>query len=155
LVDEVVGLIPSSVDPALPLESEVNKVVGPIQSSIDPTLPSESEVDTAQVLIVTSYFSRQGDISRVSIEPPLSTEVISFDWDRLVEPRLPSYLPLQIPLQVCDNIMIHHTIIDEGDSVSIQSSNAWPTIGSPQFVSVTHHLWDLNRRYSEPLGILP
>jgi hypothetical protein len=46
LVDEVVGPIPSSVDPDLPLESEVNKVVDPTKSSINPTLPLESEVDT-------------------------------------------------------------------------------------------------------------
>jgi hypothetical protein len=84
------------VDPTLPLESEVNKVVGPIQSLIDPTLPLESEVDTTQVLLVTSYFSGQGGISPISMEPPLSTEVISFDWNSLEEPCLPSYLPFQI-----------------------------------------------------------
>jgi hypothetical protein len=28
-------------------------------------------------------------------------------------------------------------------------------MGSPQLVSMTHHLWDFNRRPSEPLGILP
>jgi hypothetical protein len=155
LVDEMVDLIPFSVDPPLPLESEVNKVVGPIQSLIDPTLPLESEVDITQVLLVTSDFSRQGVISPISTEPPLSTEVIYFDWDRLVEPLIPYYLPFQIPMQVFDNITICHTIIDEGTYVSLLSSTAWPAIGSPQFVSVTHHLWDFNKRSNEPLGILP
>jgi hypothetical protein len=42
LVDEVVDLIPSSIYPTLPLESEVNKVVGLIPSLVDPTLLLES-----------------------------------------------------------------------------------------------------------------
>jgi hypothetical protein len=71
-----------------------------------------------------------------------------------MEPHLPSYLPFQIIVQVCDKI-IHHTIVDEGASVSILSSTAWKAMGSPQLVSVTHHLLDFNRRSSEPLGILP
>jgi hypothetical protein len=89
------------------------------------------------------------------MEPPPNTEVISFDWNSLTEPRLPSYLPFQIIMQVCDNIMVHSTIVYEGTSVSILSSTAWKDMGSPQLVSVTHHLWDFNRRSREPLGILP
>jgi hypothetical protein len=67
LVDKVVDLIPSSVDPTLPLESEVQvvdlvpssvvdptlsplesevQVVDLVPSSVDPTLPLKSEVDT-------------------------------------------------------------------------------------------------------------
>jgi hypothetical protein len=71
-----------------------------------------------------------------------------------MDPRLPSYLPFQIIVQTCDK-NIYHTIIDEGASVNILSSTAWKAIGSPQLVSVTHHLMDFNRRTSEPLGILP
>ena len=97
----------SSVDPALPLESEVNKVVGPIQSSIDPTLPLESEVDTAQVLLVTLYFSEQGGISPISTKPHPNTEVISFHYNILMELCLPSYLHFQIIVQVCDKITLH------------------------------------------------
>jgi hypothetical protein len=58
-------------------------------------------------------------------------------------------------MQVCDKITIHSTIVDEGASVSILSSTTWKAMGSPQLVSVTHHLWDFNRIPSEPLGILP
>jgi hypothetical protein len=51
LVDEVVGLIPSSVyDLTLPLKRKVNKVVNTIRSSVDPTLPLESEVDIVEIL---------------------------------------------------------------------------------------------------------
>jgi hypothetical protein len=41
LVDKVVDLIPSLVNPTLPSESET-KAVDPIPSSVDPTLPLES-----------------------------------------------------------------------------------------------------------------
>jgi hypothetical protein len=43
LVDQVVDPSPSSVDPTLPLKSEV-KVVDLTPSSVDPTLPLKSEV---------------------------------------------------------------------------------------------------------------
>jgi hypothetical protein len=137
-----------------PNQPLVDEVVGLIQSSVDPTLPLESEVDTTQVFLVTSYSSGQGGISPISMEPPPSTEVISFDWNRLVEPHLPSCMPFQITVQVCDKI-IHHTIVDEGAYVSILSSTTWKAMVSPQLVSVTHHLLDFNRISSEPLGILP
>jgi len=64
LVDEVIDLIASSVNPTLPEHGShesfsnkplVEKVVESIPSSIDCTVPLESEVDTAQVLLVTSY----------------------------------------------------------------------------------------------------
>jgi hypothetical protein len=124
LVVEVVSSIPSSIDPALPLESEVNKVVNPIQYLIDPTLPLESEVGTTQVFLVTSDSSGQGDISSVSMEPPPNTKVISFDWYSLTEPCLPFYLPFQIIMQVCDKTTIHGNIVDKGTSVNILSSTA-------------------------------
>jgi hypothetical protein len=44
----VVDLIPSSVNPTLPLENE-NKVVDPISSSVDPTLPLESETEVVDL----------------------------------------------------------------------------------------------------------
>jgi hypothetical protein len=97
--------IPSSIDPSPPLESEVNKMVGPMQSLIDPTLPLESEVDTTQVFLVTSYSSRQGEISPISMEPLPNTEVISFYCNIQTEP----HLHFQIIVQVCDNIMVHRT----------------------------------------------
>jgi len=104
--DGVIDLISSIVDPTLPLESEthitqvddplVDQVVDSISHSVDATLPLESEFHTAQVLLVTSDSSMPGDISPVSTKPPPSTEVFSFDWNRLTEPRLPSSIPFQI-----------------------------------------------------------
>jgi hypothetical protein len=69
LVDEVVGLIPSSVDPSLPLESEVNKVVDPIQSSIDPTLPLESEVDTTGLSCHFRFLQTRGNFTHFNGTP--------------------------------------------------------------------------------------
>jgi hypothetical protein len=112
LVDQVVDPTPSSVDPTLPLKSEV-QVVDPTLSSVDPTIPSKSEVkvvnsipssidltlhlksevDTAHVFLISSDSSGLGGISPIPTEPPPSTEIISFDWNRLTRPFLPSYLP--------------------------------------------------------------
>ena len=104
--DGVIDLISSTVDPTLPFESEthitqvddplVDQVVDSISHSVDCTLPFESEFHTAHVLLVTSDSSMPRDISPISTEPPPSTEVFSFDWNRLTEPRLPSSIPFQI-----------------------------------------------------------
>lgn len=87
-VDEVIDLIPSTVNPTLPLESEmhitkvdeslVDQVIDLIPHSFGPLLPLESEINIIQVLLVTSYSSTHGGISPVSIKPPPSNEVISF-----------------------------------------------------------------------------
>jgi hypothetical protein len=84
-----------------------------------------------------------------------STEVISFDWNSLMEPRLPSYLSLQIIMQVCNKIKVHNIVVEKGASVRILSSTAWKAMGSPKLVSTTHNLWDFNRIPSEYLWILP
>lgn len=86
--------------------------------------------------------------------PPPSSLVTSFDWNPLVGFRLPSYVPFQIIVQVC-NMIVFGTIIDEGASVSILSSTAWKALSSPPLVPVTHNLLAFNRGTSRPLGILP
>ena len=48
-----------------------------------------------------------------------------------------------------------HTILDEGDFVSILSSTAWKAIGSPQLVPTTDHILSFNKRPIAPLRILP
>jgi len=116
--DGVIDLISSTVDPTLPLESEthitqvddplVDQVVDSISHSVDPTLPLETELHTTQVLLVTSDSSMLGGISPVSTEPPPNTEAFSFDWNRLIEPRLPSSIPFQIIVKVGGRD-IHHT----------------------------------------------
>jgi hypothetical protein len=132
----------------------VDELVDPIPSSVNTTLPLESEFDTTQVLLFTIDSSRQCGISPISSEPPPSIEVISFDWNRLMDPCLPSYLHFQIIVYICDK-NIYRTIIDKGASIIILSSTSWQYIGSPHHVSVTHHLMVFNRKNNEPLGILP
>jgi hypothetical protein len=144
LVDKVVDMIQSSVNPTLSLESEV-QVVDPIPPSINPTLPLKSEVNIVQVLLVLTNNSRQGGILLVSTEPPPSIEVVYFDWNRLMTPRLPCYFPFQIIAEVFD-INICHFIIDEGASIRILSSNAWKSLGSPQLVPGTQNLMDLKKK---------
>ena len=162
--DGVIDLNSSTVDHTLPLESEthvtqvddplVDQVVDSISHSVDPTFHLESELHTAQVLLVTSDSSMPGGISPVSTEPPPSTEVFSFDWNRLTEPRLPSSIPFQIIVKAGGRD-IHRTQVDEGASVSILSSTVWKALGSPQLAPITQNLKAFNRTISEPLGILP
>jgi hypothetical protein len=171
-VDKVVDPIPSSVNPTLPLESETQavdsfppvdpilplenetQVVDLISPSVDPTLPLESKPDTAHVFLVDTDSVVSGGIPPSPMEPPPSNEAIHFDWDVLTGPRLPSYIPFQITVQVCGRD-VTKTLIDEGSSVSILSSIAWQALGCPPLAPVTQNLLAFNRRTSQPLGTLP
>jgi hypothetical protein len=171
-VDKVVEPIPSSVnptfllesetqavdsfppvDPILPLENET-QVVDLISSSVDPTLPLESKPDTAHVFLVDTDSAVSRGVPPSPVGPPPSNEAIHFDWDVLTGPRLPSYIPFQITVQVCGRD-VTKTLIDEGSSVSILSSIAWQTLGCPSLAPVTQNLLAFNRRTSQPLGTLP
>jgi hypothetical protein len=171
-VDQVVDPIPSSVNPTLPLESETQavdlfppvdpilplenetQVVDLISPSVDPTLPLESKPDTAHVFLVDTDSAVSRGIPPSPVEPPPSNEAIHFDWDVLTGPRLPSYIPFQITVQVCGRD-VTKTLIDEGSSVSILSSIAWKALGCPPLAPVTQNLLAFNRRTSQPLGTLP
>jgi hypothetical protein len=171
-VDQVVDPIPSSVNPTLPLESETQavdsfppvdpilplgnetQVVDLISPSVDPTLPLESKPDTAHVFLVDTDSAVSGGIPPSPMEPPPSNEANSFDWGVLTGPRLPSYIPFQITVQVCGRD-VPQTLIDEGSSVSILSSIAWQALGCPPLAPVTQNLLAFNRRTSQPLGTLP
>jgi hypothetical protein len=171
-VDKVVDAIPSSVNPTLPLESDTQavdpfppvdpilplenetQVVDLISPSVDPTLPLESKSDTSQVFLVDTDSAISGGIPPSPMEPPPSNEAIRFDWDVLTGPRLPSYIPFQITVQVCGRD-VTKTLIDEGSSVSILSSIAWKALGCPTLAPVTQNLLAFNRRTSQPLGTLP
>jgi hypothetical protein len=171
-VDQVVDPIPSSVNPTLPLESETQVVdpfppVDPVlplenetqvvdlnSSSIDPTLPLESKPDTAHVFLIDTDSAMSGGIPLSSMEPPPSNEAICFDWDVVTGPRLPSYIPFQITVQVCGQD-VTKTLIDEGSSVSILSSIAWKSLGCPPLALVMQNLLAFNRRNNQPLGTLP
>ena len=86
--------------------------------------------------------------------PPLSSLVASFDWNRFLGYLLPSYVPFEIMVQAF-GLVVPSTIIDEGVSVSILSSNTWHAFGSPPLAPVTQNMLAFNRRTSQPLGILP
>jgi hypothetical protein len=115
-VDQVVDPIPSSVNSTLPLESETQaidlfppvdpilplenetQVVDLISSSVDPTLPLESKPDTAHVFLVDTNSVVPRGVPPSPVGPPPSNEAIRFDWDVLIGPRLPSYIPFQITI---------------------------------------------------------
>jgi hypothetical protein len=117
---QVVILIPSSVDPSLPLESDIHQVIDLMPSSVGPSLSLESEVDTAHVFLVIIDSSVQGGIYPYIVEPLPSSEAILFDWNGLTGPRLPSYIPFQIIVEVCGR-EVPQTIVDEGAFVGILS----------------------------------
>ena len=113
------------VNPTLPLESDFHEAVESIPLSINPTLPLESEVSASHIFFTaSSEITEQGAIELALDEPPPSSRIASFDWDSLVEPRLPSDAPFQIKVKV-GHYMISHCIVDEGASVSILSKHAW------------------------------
>jgi hypothetical protein len=171
-VDQVVEPIPSSVNPTLSLESETQvvdsfppvdpilpvenetQVVDLISSSVDPTLPLESKPDIAHIFLVDTDSVVSRGVPPSPVGPPPSNEAIHFYWNVLTGPRLPSYTPFQITVQVCGRD-VTKTLIDEGSSVSILSSIAWQTLGCPPLAPVTQNLLAFNRRTSQPLGYLP
>ena len=80
--------------------------------------------------------------------------MVFFDWNDLVEPRLPSAAPFQIRVEV-NSTNIYRCIVDEGASTSILSSSVWKVLGSPELVSSSHELLAFDRCPSEYLGVLP
>ena len=151
LVYQVVDSDLSAVDPTLPSKSEV---VESMSFPPDPTLSSESvktevvsltkyssfsslsvenELKPTQDFMLRSDCSRQEEILSISIEPSLSSEVISFGWSNLTEYRLHSSVPFHISVRVTAKIILC-TIVDEGASVSILSSTSWKAIGSSLLV---------------------
>ena len=71
-----------------------------------------------------SELDEQGGTELTSDQPPPRSQIASFDWDSLVEPRLPSEAPFQIKVKV-EQYTIAHCIVDEGASFSILSAHAW------------------------------
>jgi hypothetical protein len=86
--------------------------------------------------------------------PPPSPRMVSFDWNDLFEPRLPSSTPFQIRVEV-NSTNIYRRIMDEGAFASILSSSVWKVLGSPELVSTSHELLDFDIHPSEYLGVLP
>jgi hypothetical protein len=80
--------------------------------------------------------------------------MVSFDWNDLVEPRLPFAAHFQIRVEV-NSTNIYRCIVDEGTSISILSSSVWKVLGYPELVSSSHELLAFDRCPSEYLGVLP
>jgi hypothetical protein len=146
----------SSVDPTLLLESvKPTKVVTLLQSSVDPTLLLESDVSIDYVFsIFNSVLLEQGGIPLASSTPLPSPRMVSFDWNDLVEPHLPSSAPFQIRFEV-NSTNIYRCIVYEGASAGILSSSVWKFLVSLELVSSSHELLAFDRCPSEYLGILP
>jgi hypothetical protein len=77
-----------------PIQPLVEKVVMLMQSLDDPTLLLGSDVSTDYVFSISgSILSEQGGIPLIPSTPPPSPRMVSFDWNDLVEPCLPSSAP--------------------------------------------------------------
>jgi hypothetical protein len=88
-VEKVVDLIPSSIDPTLPSKREtqvinmsassinqVHQVVDSISPSIDPTPPLKTK-DVAHIFIVVAYYFELGGIPTVPMtRPPINAITI-------------------------------------------------------------------------------
>jgi hypothetical protein len=169
---KAVNTIPSSVDPTLLLESVTQvvdlfpyfdpilllanetQVVDLISSSINPTLSLESKPNTTHVFLIDTDSTMPGGIPPSPMEPPISNEVILFNWGMLTGPHLPSHIPFHITVQVCGRD-VPQPLTNEGLSVIIFSSISWQALGYPLLASVTQNLLSFNKRTSQPLGTLP
>ena len=115
----------------------------------DPSLLLGSDVSTNYVFsISSSVLSEQGGIPLTSITPPPNPRMVSFDWNDLVEPFLPSVAPFQIRVEV-NSKNIYRCIVDERASTSILSSSDWQALGSLELVIVSHELLDFDKHPSE------
>jgi hypothetical protein len=104
--------------------------------------------------ISSSILSEQGGIPLAPSTTPPSPRMVSFDWNDLVEPRLPYFSPFQIRFKV-NSANIYRCIAYEGAFAGILSSSVWKFFGSPEILSSSHELLDFDRRPSEYLGVLP
>jgi hypothetical protein len=118
MVEDVVVSMQSSVDLTLLLESDKSKEVTlSMQSLFNPTLLLEGDASFDRVLSISSLVpSKQGRITLSSSTLPPIPRVVSFDWNDLVEPRIPSSTPFQIR-------GILQYIVDKVTSASILSSS--------------------------------
>ena len=86
--------------------------------------------------------------------PPPSSRSVSFDWDSLVEPHLPSYTPFQIRVRV-NSKNFYRCKVDEGSSTSIISSSTWKALGSPKLLATKNQFLAYDKRLGESMGVLP
>ena len=151
---DVIEPMSSLVNPTLPTESDFDEAVESISVLINPTLPLESEVSASHIFFTaSSELTEQGGTELASDQTPPSSQIVSFGWDSLVDPRLPSNAPFQIKVKV-ELYTIARSIVDEGAPVSILFARAWRGMGSPSLVSTASQLLAFDRRTCIALGIL-
>ena len=71
----------------------------------------------------SSELTEQGGTELASDQPPPRSRIASFDWDILVETRLPSNAHFEIKVKV-ESYTISRCIVDEGALVSNLSARA-------------------------------
>jgi hypothetical protein len=98
VVEEVVIFMQYSVVPTLLLESdESTKVVSSMQTLVDPSPVLGSDASFDYVFIISNSVPfEQGGIPLSSSMLPPSPRMVSFYWNDLAEPLLPSSAPFQI-----------------------------------------------------------
>ena len=114
----------SDLDSPIPVSQEAAPLPPVMEVPEDTPLNSKMEImEDAPSSPVTPGEDHLGSM----VAPPCSL-VASFDWNRFVGYRLPSYVPFEITIQAfC--LVIPNTIIDEGASVSVLSSTTWQAFG--------------------------
>jgi len=151
--------VETAVDPILPSEDP----------SLDDTITEENKNDTVQILFVNTESDENGGnlpiplpqegsslesyLAIYSVPPPRNL-VVSFDWNLLGRPRLPTNVPFRIIVQAYKMVMAG-TIIDEGASVSILASKSLGALSSPLLLPEMRNLTGFDKGTSQPLGTLP
>lgn len=158
----------STPDQSQQVETAVDPVLSSEGLPLDDIVTKENENDTIQILFVNTESDEHGGNIPVPLPqegsssniyptiysvPPPSNLVVSFDWNLLGRPRLPSNVPFRIIVKTYRMVMVG-TIIDEGASVSILSSTSWKALGSASILPEIRNLTGLNKGTSRPLGIL-
>ena len=133
----------------------VDNVVVQVQYLADytPLLGGEVPSDKVCLISSTKSYGIGGILVYLNVPPP-SSRSVSFDWDSVVESRLPSTTPFQIKVSV-NSTNIYRCMVDEGSSTSIISSLTWKTLGSPKLLTIDSQLFAYDRRPGESMGVLP
>jgi hypothetical protein len=139
-VEEVFVSMQSSIDPTLLLESDKSKEVTLLmQFSVNPTLILGGDASFDHFLSIYSFVpSEKGIIPLSSRILPPSPRVVSFDWNDLIEPQIPSSIPFQIR-------EIIRYLVDKVTYESILSSSTWKSLGFPKIVSVICEILTFDR----------
>jgi hypothetical protein len=158
MVEEVVTLMQSSTNPTLLLGSDKSsKVVNPMQYLADLAPLSQSDKYFDYVFSISSLVpsEERGFSLSLSTLPPIP-RMVSFDWNDLVKPHLPSSTPFKITILFESMLKgFHQCVVCEGSFASVLPSLAWKELGSPKILSSTSELLDFDRIPSECLGIIP